>query len=314
MPFLMVRGDIADMRTDAVVIPAAGTGQLRKASLVPCRAGKAVMRKRIGSSAPSIIQVVIPAWIDDRYKREQLLEKAYRSALRLAVKNDLRSIAFPLLSSGNARSAQEDAFRIAHSVITAVVQQEELSVYLVLGERDLLAPSGERQAAVAAYLEKHEVVQADEQMDSSGAPQRVKWLMMAEEQAHAPEPAGQKETLDALLAQKRETFSQRLLSLIDEKGYTDAEVYHRANLDRRHFSKIRNDIQYTPKKATVLTLCIALRLSIDECEDLMNRAGYAFSPCSSFDLIIRYFIEHGEYDIFAVNEMLFLYGLPLLGQ
>ena len=79
MPFLMVRGDIADMRTDAVVIPA-GAGQLRKAILVPCRAGKAVMRKRIGSSAPSIIHVVIPAWIDDRHKRGQLLEKAYRSA------------------------------------------------------------------------------------------------------------------------------------------------------------------------------------------------------------------------------------------
>ena len=139
-------------------------------------------------------------------------------------------------------------------------------------------------------------------------------MIMAEEQEPAQESVGQEEALDALLAQKQDTFSQQLLSLIDEKGYTDAEVYHRANLDRRHFSKIRNDIYYTPKKATVLSLCIALRLNIDESEDLMNRAGYSFSSCSSFDLIIRYFIEHGEYDIFAVNEMLFHYGLPLLGQ
>ena len=272
------------------------------------------MRKSFGSSAPSIIYVIVPAWTDDRNKREQLLEKAYRSALRLAVKNDLRSIAFPLLSSGNTRFAQEEAFRIARSVITAVARREELQVYLVLGERDLPALSGQRQAAVAAYLKEHEAVHADERMDRSCAQPRVKNMIMAEEQEPAQESVGQEEALDALLAQKQDTFSQQLLSLIDEKGYTDAEVYHRANLDRRHFSKIRNDIYYTPKKATVLSLCIALRLNIDESEDLMNRAGYSFSSCSSFDLIIRYFIEHGEYDIFAVNEMLFHYGLPLLGQ
>ena len=130
MPFLMVRGDIAKMRTDAVVIPAAGAGQPHKIRLALCRA---IMRKSFGSSAPSIIYVIVPAWTDDRNKREQLLEKAYRSALRLAVKNDLRSIAFPLLSSGNTRFAQEEAFRIARSIITAVVRREELQVYLVLG-------------------------------------------------------------------------------------------------------------------------------------------------------------------------------------
>lgn len=85
---------------------------------------RAIMRKSFGSSAPSIIYVIVPAWTDDRNKREQLLEKAYRSALRLAVKNDLRSIAFPLLSSGNTRFAQEEAFRIARSIITAVVRRE----------------------------------------------------------------------------------------------------------------------------------------------------------------------------------------------
>ena len=263
MPFLMVRGDIAKMQTDAVVIPAAGAGQPHKIRLALCRA---IMRKSFGSSAPSIIYVIVPAWTDDRNKREQLLEKAYRSALRLAVKNDLRSIAFPLLSSGNTRFAQEEAFRIARSVITAVARREELQVYLVLGERDLPALSGQRQAAVAAYLKEHEAVQADERMDRSCAQPRVKNMIMAEEQEPAQESVGQEEALDALLAQKQDTFSQRLLSLIDES------------------------------------------------EDLMNRAGYSFSSCSSFDLIIRYFIEHGEYDIFAVNEMLFHYGLPLLGQ
>ena len=73
MPFLMVRGDIAKMQTDAVVIPAAGAGQPHKIRLALCRA---IMRKSFGSSAPPIIYVIVPAWTDDRNKREQLLEKA----------------------------------------------------------------------------------------------------------------------------------------------------------------------------------------------------------------------------------------------
>ena len=196
MPFLMVRGDIAKMRTDAVVIPAAGAGQPHKIRLALCRA---IMRKSFGSSAPTIIYVIVPAWTDDRNKREQLLEKAYRSALRLAVKNDLRSIVFPLLSSGNTRFAQEEAFRIARSVITAVARREELQVYLVVGERDLPALSGQRQAAVAASLKEHEAVQADERMDRSCAQPRVKNMIMAEEQEPAQESVGQEEALLSLI-------------------------------------------------------------------------------------------------------------------
>lgn len=301
MPFLMVRGDIAKMRTDAVVIPAAGAGQPHKISLALCRA---IMRKSFGSSAPSIIYVIVPAWTDDRNKREQLLEKAYRSALRLAVKNDLRSIAFPLLSSGNTRFAQEEAFRIARSVITAVVRREELSVYLVLQDHDPFIISHELSTALTSYIAVHE----PKQRQMSSAVSRLSEFVLEADEASLDE------SLEDLLSCRQETFSQKLLSLIDQKDYRDAEVYHRANLDRRHFAKIRSNPAYAPKKNTVLALCIALRLDLQESEDLLRRAGYAFSPCSHADLIVRYFIEHGRYDIFDINEALFYHDLPLLGQ
>lgn len=301
MPFLMVRGDIAKMRTDAVVIPAAGAGQPHKIRLALCRA---IMRKSFGSSAPSIIYVIVPAWTDDRNKREQLLEKAYRSALRLAVKNDLRSIAFPLLSSGNTRFAQEEAFRIARSVITAVVRREELSVYLVLQDHDPFIISHELSTALTSYIAVHEPKQRQMSSDVS---RLSEFVLEADE-------ASLDESLEDLLSCRQETFSQKLLSLIDQKDYRDAEVYHRANLDRRHFAKIRSNPAYAPKKNTVLALCIALRLDLQESEDLLRRAGYAFSPCSHADLIVRYFIEHGRYDIFDINEALFYHDLPLLGQ
>ena len=125
--------------------------------------------------------------------------------------------------------------------------------------------------------------------------------------------ASKPRTLDDLVKGRAETFSQMLLRLIDEKGMTDPEVYNKANIDRRHFAKIRKDPDYAPKKTTVLSLAIAMELSYDETRDLLMRAGYAFSESSAFDVIIRFFIENGIYDILDINEALFHYGQPVLG-
>ena len=117
--------------------------------------------------------------------------------------------------------------------------------------------------------------------------------------------------IDDLMNQLEETFSQRLLRMIDERGMTDAEAYTKAYVDRRHFSKIRKDVNYVPNKKTVLAFTIALELSLDEAKDLLASAGFALSRSSKMDIIVAYFLQNKIYDMFEINDGLDAYGQPV---
>ena len=120
--------------------------------------------------------------------------------------------------------------------------------------------------------------------------------------------------LDKVLAGKEESFSEMLLRMIDEKGMKDSDVYKRANIDRRLFSKIRADEDYVPSRKTAISFCLALQLELNEAKKLLATAGYTLSASSRFDLIIMYLIENCEYNIHFANIVLDDYGEGTLSR
>ena len=120
-------------------------------------------------------------------------------------------------------------------------------------------------------------------------------------------------SLDDVMSHIGETWQESLLRMIDEKGFTDMEVYKKANIDRKLFSKIRSNPNYQPKKITAVAFALALELNLDEAKDFLGRAGYAFSPSNRFDLIVEYFIQNGVHDTYKINMALFKHDQPLIG-
>lgn len=340
MPFTIVRQDITKLKVDAIVnaantdlamgggvcgaiFKAAGALELQAAcdKLAPIKTGEAVITPGFGLRAKFIIHASGPVYSQrNKEQNEQLLRAAYTNSLKRAVENNCISIAFPLISSGIYGYPKDEALQVATSAIQDFLKDYDLEVTLVVFDKSSFAVSRELLGAVESYIdehffEKHQIKRRQLLDAEKGALEEA----LEEEGIFSPKIF---ESMQAPLARAGiddfvdnldEPFSMTLLRLIDAKGKTDVEIYKRANLDRKLFSKIRTSRNYMPSKRTAVGLAIALELSLDETEDLLERAGYALSHSQKFDVIVEYFIVSGKYDIFEINEVLFKYDQPLLG-
>ena len=340
MPFLMIRNDITKVAADAIVNPAnrnllqgsgtsraiyqaAGEQELTAAceAIGYCDLGKAVCTPAFRLPAKYIFHAVCPAWQGGLFGEAEQLAGAYHSALELAAEYQCESVAFPLLSSGNYGYPKEQAFRIAVDIITQYVMEHDLTVYLVLYDRHSLAVSRKLSASVEEYIDDHYVAQNDEsyefdrwRRESAERRRRLEEEAAPMLEAAAPPAAPMAaRSLEHLMDNLGESFTTRLLRLIDERGLKDSTVYKQSNISRQHFSKIQCNRDYNPKKKTVLAFAVGLHLSEDETIDLLQSAGYAFSDGSKRDWIVRYCLEHKIYNINQVNTLLFEYDQEQLG-
>ena len=297
MPLIIERNDITKMHCDAVVNAANKSlrggggvdGAIHRAAgprlyeacakIGGCPTGQAKVTEGFDMPCRYIIHTVGPIWLGGAYQEAELLASCYRESLRLAAELACESVAFPLISSGAFGYPKEEALHIAVSEISAFLLQHDMTVYIVVYDREGFRISKKLMNDVTEYIDEHYVDEHPNERNS---------LFLAYDNAL---PLG-----SAL-----------------EKGMTDAQCYKKANIDRKLFSTIRGNKLYKPSKPTVLAFAIALELSLDETNELLLKAGFALSHSNKFDVIVEYFIRNGRYDVFEINEVLFSFDQLMLG-
>ena len=313
-----------------------------------CETGQSVITPGFALPAKYVIHTVGPVWHGGHANEEALLRSCYQSALTLAAEHQLTSVAFPLISAGIYGYPRQEAIRVAAEAIGAFLTREDapdMDVTLALFDRCSYREGSTLYGRIASYLDENspgyqhytaetatrrrrqeEDLWNLPQADAMPLMQAPVYEDMQEAAAPpcAPKAASSMHMSDEELSEKlkrwtgdrfrrEETFSQCLLRLIDQSGEKDSAVYKRANVDRRLFSKIRSNPHYQPGKPTVLAFCLALRLSREDADMLLRRAGYALTRSSRLDLTVEYCLNHGVYDVHQINVALFELDLPSLG-
>ncbi len=347
MPFQIVRNDITKVRADAIVntanpkpicgagtdhaiYEAAGYDDLLAArqEIGPMERGTVAVTPAFALKAKYIIHAIGPKWIDGESGEFDILTSCYQLSLEKALELGCSSIAFPLLATGVYGFPKDHALQIAFRVISTFLMEHEMKVILVVFDQESFMLSGKIFDDVASLIDEKEMQEKHAREYRGVRLQSRRMAEIPEEEAFTDDDASvvccsapmdtcclSEESLDYRLRHKEENFQQCLFRMIDARGLKDSEVYTRANMDRKLFSKIRCNPDYHPKKKTVLALAIALKLDIEETNELLNKAEWALSSSNNSDIIISYFIQQKHYNILTeINPTLFKYGLPTLGD
>jgi len=353
MPLSIVRQDITKMNTDAIVaaeghdltshgwvssaIAEAAGDEYQKAceELGYCDTGDAKTTLGYGLPAKYVIHTVGPRYRDGHSGEGLLLKSCYEKSLQLAKENGCNSIAFPVIATGGYGFPKDEGLKIATDTINGFLKDNEMDVYLVTFDSETTLLSRDLDFEIEEYIDDNYVGEGYITQPGRGPSRKLSCKATApiprnidncdncdiplakeldirdlvEESAeYAPR------SLDSALKIKDESFQQMLLRLIEEKSLKNAEVYTKANISKSHFSKIKGNPDYKPKKETVFAFAVALELGIEETTELMMKAGYAISHSFLLDIIVEYFIVKKRYDITEINFALFDYDLPLLGE
>ena len=354
MPFEIIRNDITKMHVDAIVNAAncsllggggvdgaihraAGPELLEECrTLGGCKTGEAKITKGYRLPARYVIHTVGPVWQGGGQGEKKLLTDCYRHSLELAALYECESVAFPLISAGAYGYPKDQAMAVAVEAITGFLLEHDMTVCLVVFGRGEFSVGKKLFRDVREYIDdvyaRTHVLRNVEytreklwQKDSQAALDfDLKISHSISEEAGIPalkQGAAVSEALPAsgpdwkeILKRTDESFSQALLRLIDEKGYSDVECYKRANIDRKLFSKIRSNPDYKPSKPTVFAFAFALELTLPETKQLLKKAGFSLTHSSRFDIAMEYFLLHRIFDVVQINMVLFENDMPLLGS
>lgn len=322
---------------DGAIHLAAGPGLLAECkALGGCKPGEAKITNGYNLPAKFVIHTVGPIWEGGNSGEEKVLRACYANSLALAENNKCESVAFPLISSGAYGFPKEEAYKIACDEIRKFVADKDMTVKLILLSK-VLCEENDDNKKLKEYIDRHYISfnLNSPPAVSAETSQHTRFFIRNKSKAARPEPepdmiteefvvgasespvfAINNECCDALdddFFKVDESYFDMLIRLIDASGMTDSECYHKANIDRKLFNKMKNT-NYHPGKNVLTAFAFALRLDLATTDELLKKAGYALSDSFMFDVICKYHIENKKYNIFDVNEALSRYDQPLLGN
>lgn len=339
MPLQIIRADITTLEVDAIVCPT-NTRLLPGSGIdyaVHMKAGRDFTRRCVsidhleegdavvidGCSLPSkyVIMTVGPHWNGGGEGEEEVLEKAYRSSLGKVEELSLSSVAVPLISAGYYGVPDSLSLRTATEVIRNFLSSYDAEVYLVVYNRLAFDLSKGIFHEVAQLIDEEEVaawekVKGKSKYNPSTRKTRAVSSVIYDSRDSGEEPGYPRydeSELERMEKRCREGYSDYLRNKVLEKGMTGVECYKKANISHKLYSKIMCDRNYRPGRDTAIALALALKLPPGEFSEMLAVAGFALSPADRRDIVIRYFVEHGEYDILELNEVLFGFDLVPLG-
>lgn len=352
MPLQIIRQDITKINVDAIVNPTnenmigysgidylihrlAGAKLDKKCSkLAPLKSGEAKITKGYNLDAKYIIHTVGPIWCGGNENECEILKSCYIESLKLAVSHKCASVAFPLISSGNYGFPKDMVLKFAIQVITEFLFNHEIMVYICVFDRTSYEISKKIHADIKEIIDDDEAKKAEKSptfstrpfsstsnsQESSPLSQNIDksvpfspnppmYMPSCQMKSSAPN-----ESLHEYMRSLDKPFALKLFDLIDKCGMSDVECYKKANVDKKTFSKIKcNPKTYKPSKQTAIAFAIALKLDLDETQNLLASAGLTLSQSFTFDKIIIYFIKKQVYNVFEINEALFEFDQVLLG-
>ena len=280
MPLEIVRNDITKMKVDAIVNPAntwtengwwcmwcyiscGGCRELQEAcdKIGGCKAGEAVMTDGFKLDAKFIIHTPGPIWQGGSNQEAALLKESYNNSLELAKNHQCESVAFPLISTGIYGYPKEEALQIAVSTISSFLLNHDMLVYLVVFDKKSFGLSKKLFTLIHQYIDEHYVEEVESTFNRIRREEQYVMDQLQEAEFHQQDMYEEaNDSLVTMLNQLDESFSERLLRLIDEKGMTDVETYKRANIDRRLFSKIRNGVDYISNEENRHCFCYCFKI------------------------------------------------------
>ena len=349
MAFKILRNDITKVRTDAIVntanpIPVIGRGTDSTIYKAAGREQLLAERQKIGAIergqsawTPSfnlkkhgvkyVIHTVGIFYRDGNHGEKEILRSCYQTALKTAAELNCKSVAIPLLATGNYRFPKDLALQIAVDEISRFLLEHEVNVLLVVYDKESYKISEKLFDDVEDFLfDNLDGYEGEEDRDiglfastaiTGAPPERLFEGTKLNRPLKAArvvnlEPSFDEEKLitpidvDAFIRSSKDklNFQNTLMHLIADRKVDNSVIYKKACIDKKFFSKIISNKDYVPKKRTVMALGLALELPLEEYERFLASAGYAFMPSSKFDLIIKYCVMNHIYNLINVDVIL----------